>query len=163
VAVGLLDAGLACTATLPCPGEMGASIHISGTGSSTLDTVFVCRAAGSVPQRVLAGSREEVVRLLLADLRSLEAGGVRCTPGDVRCVVFGHVVRLAVWSLRQTWDAARPAAAKLAAVEAAVAAWAPAEVLAAALAARASAEPAFGPLFDLGATPPSAPHDDVPI
>ena len=40
VAIALLDAGLTCTESLPCPAEMGASIHISGTGSSIVDTVF---------------------------------------------------------------------------------------------------------------------------
>jgi putative DNA methylase len=163
VAVGLLDAHLACTAALPCPGEMGASIHISGTGSSTLDTVFVCRATGAVPQRTLARSRDEVVSLVVADLLSLEAGGVRCSPGDVRCVVFGHIIRLAVWNLRHGWDATRQAAEKLAAVETAVVAWDPAAILAAALAARASAQPAFGPLFDLCPSAVPSLADDVSI
>jgi len=43
VTIAILDAGLICTAALPCPAEMGASIHISGTGSSIIDTIFVCR------------------------------------------------------------------------------------------------------------------------
>ncbi len=47
VAVAMLDAGLTCSASLPCPAEMGASIHISGTGSSIVDTVFVCRSTGA--------------------------------------------------------------------------------------------------------------------
>ncbi|MDZ7666751.1 MAG: hypothetical protein U5K27_15755 [Desulfotignum sp.] len=34
VAVAILDADLVCSASLPCPGEMGGSIHINGTGSS---------------------------------------------------------------------------------------------------------------------------------
>ena len=38
VGVAILDAGLTCTATLPCPAEMGGSIHIHGTGSSIVDT-----------------------------------------------------------------------------------------------------------------------------
>ena len=48
IAVAMLDAGLTCTATLPCPAEMGASIHINGTKSSVIDTVFVCRTTGKV-------------------------------------------------------------------------------------------------------------------
>ena len=31
IAVALLDAGLTCTASIPCPAEMGASIHINNT------------------------------------------------------------------------------------------------------------------------------------
>ena len=46
--VALLDAGLVCTTTLPCPAEMGASIHINGTKSSVVDTIFVCRTTGTV-------------------------------------------------------------------------------------------------------------------
>ncbi len=41
--VAILDAGLICSASLPCPAEMGGSIHIHGTNSSILDSVFVCR------------------------------------------------------------------------------------------------------------------------
>jgi putative DNA methylase len=46
IAVAILDAGLTCSAALPCPAEMGGSIHIHGTGSSIVDTVFVCRSTG---------------------------------------------------------------------------------------------------------------------
>ena len=53
VAVAILDAGLACTASLPCPAEMGASIHINGTGSSIIDTVFVCRSTGTISRKWL--------------------------------------------------------------------------------------------------------------
>ncbi|NIP24280.1 MAG: DNA methylase, partial [Phycisphaerae bacterium] len=48
VTVALLDAKLVCTIALPCPAEMGASIHISGTKSSVLDTIFVCRTTGTL-------------------------------------------------------------------------------------------------------------------
>jgi putative DNA methylase len=40
VAVAILDSGLKCSASIPCPAEMGASIHINGTGSSIVDTVL---------------------------------------------------------------------------------------------------------------------------
>ncbi|NLG83871.1 MAG: hypothetical protein GX493_04515 [Firmicutes bacterium] len=48
IAVALLDAGLVCSASFPCPAEMGASIHINGTASSIVDTVFVCRSTGRI-------------------------------------------------------------------------------------------------------------------
>jgi adenine-specific DNA methylase len=54
VAVAILDAGLTCSASLPCPAEMGASIHINGTGSSIIDTVFVCRQTGAMQRKWLA-------------------------------------------------------------------------------------------------------------
>ena len=44
IGVAILDAGLVCSASLPCPAEMGSSIHIHGTASSIVDTVFVCRS-----------------------------------------------------------------------------------------------------------------------
>ena len=46
IGVAILDAGLACTAALPCPAEMGGSIQIHGTASSIIDTVFVCPHIG---------------------------------------------------------------------------------------------------------------------
>ena len=40
VGVAILDSGLTGSASLPCPAEMGSSIHIHGTASSIVDTVF---------------------------------------------------------------------------------------------------------------------------
>ena len=48
IGVAVLDSGLTCSATLPCPTEMRGSVHIHGTGSSIVDTVFVCRRHGSI-------------------------------------------------------------------------------------------------------------------
>ncbi len=74
VAVAILDAGLVCSASLPCPAEMGASIHINGTGSSIIDTVFVCRSTGSFPRRWLADNAAALARVVAEDLPSLELG-----------------------------------------------------------------------------------------
>ena len=103
VAVAILDSGLTCSASLPSPAEMGASIHISGTGSSIIDTIFVCRSTGSVPRRWLPEAPEGMAALVREDLRQLRLGGVKPTQGDVRCILFGHLIRLAVWSLRTGW------------------------------------------------------------
>ena len=104
VAVAVLDAGLVCSASLPCPAEMSASIHINGTGSSIIDTVFVCRATGATPRRWLVDSTEGVAQLVLEDLQNLRAGNVNPTQGDTRCIAYGHLVRLAIWSLRRRWN-----------------------------------------------------------
>lgn len=104
VAVAVLDAGLTCSASLPCPAEMGASIHINGTGSSIIDTVFVCRSTGRMQKKWLAESPEEVGIIVEKDLKQLRAGNVKPTQGDIRCVAYGHLVRLAIWSLRNKWD-----------------------------------------------------------
>ncbi|MGC7846243.1 DUF1156 domain-containing protein [Desulforudis sp. 1088] len=113
VAVAVLDAGLTCSASIPCPAEMGASIHINGTGSSVIDTVFVCRSTGSVPRRTIVFTPEEIAGLVREDLRLLRAGNVKLTRGDIRCVAYGHLVRLAIWHLRKIWDVERSASEKL--------------------------------------------------
>lgn len=121
VAVALLDAGLICSASLPCPGEMGGSIHINGSESSIVDTVFVCRTRGTVKRRLLVNSSAEIAALVSEDLECLRAGGVRVTRGEARCVAFGHLIRLAVWRLRHDWDRLAPSTDKMARVRQAVA------------------------------------------
>ena len=106
VGIAILDSGLVCSASLPCPAEMGGSIHIHGTASSIIDTVFVCRSTGSVRRRWLADTLDDVVSIVADDLALLAAGGCTPTRGDTRCIVFGHLTRLAVWNLRLTWDRA---------------------------------------------------------
>ena len=104
VGVAILDAGLVCSASLPCPAEMGGSIHIHGTASSIVDTVFVCRSTGTVPKRWLASTPAEIAAIVAEDVALLDAAGRTPTRGDTRCIVFGHLTRLAVWNLRLGWD-----------------------------------------------------------
>lgn len=120
VAVALLDAGLVCSASLPCPAEMGGSIHINGTDSSVVDTVFVCRTTGTVKRRLLAETPEEIAVLVAHDLELLRQGGVRVTRGDARCVAYGHLIRLAIWRLRHRWDRSVSWSVKLARIGEAV-------------------------------------------
>lgn len=116
VAVAILDAGLTCSASLPCPAEMGASIHINGTGSSIIDTVFVCRTTGSMQRKWLAKSPREVAWIVEEDLRQLRSGNVKPTKGDMRCIAYGHLIRLAVWSLRTDWDRRTPLESRIGSV-----------------------------------------------
>lgn len=104
VAVAILDAGLACSTSLPCPAEMGASIHINGTGSSIIDTVFVCRSTGAVSSKNLPNSPEGIATLVYEDLAELRKGNVKPSLGDTRCIAYGHLVRLAIWNLRSGWN-----------------------------------------------------------
>lgn len=104
LAVAILDAKLTCSATLPCPAEMGASIHINGTGSSVIDTVFVCRSTGAVPARWIVSQPEELSALLRSEIDELRQGGLTATQGDIRCMCHGHLIRLAIWNLRHQWD-----------------------------------------------------------
>lgn len=117
-AMGILDAGLTCSASLPCPAEMGGSIHIHGTGSSIVDTVFVCRDRGTTPRALLFENARQLARLIARELVELCAAGMKPTAGDIRCIAFGHITRMAIWRLRPEWDAARPTAAKLATIRA---------------------------------------------
>ncbi|MEY4484375.1 MAG: hypothetical protein RL693_1827, partial [Verrucomicrobiota bacterium] len=104
LAVAILDAGLVCSASLPCPAEMGASIHINGTGSSIIDTVLVCRTTGKFPRRWLASDADGLAEIVRCDINMLADGGLKATQGDIRCMCFGHLTRLAIWSLRNNWD-----------------------------------------------------------
>jgi len=97
IIVGILDAELDCSATLPAVAEMSASLHILGTASSVLDTVFVCR------RRALHKQGSELPRLLRQDAKSMRDAGVRLTAGDLRCLLAGHMARVAVGELRPNW------------------------------------------------------------
>ncbi len=103
VAVAVLDAGLVCSGSLPCPGEMGASIHISGTGSAIVDTVFVCRSTGTVPRRWIQATPEGLAKLVAEDVAQLTLAGMTPTDGDIRCIAHGHLTRMAIWALRSDW------------------------------------------------------------
>jgi hypothetical protein len=117
IAVALLDAELVCTTTLPCPAEMGASIHISGTKSSRVDTIFVCRTTGTVQGWQYETDVQTLGKLLRADLGDLRQAGLIPTAGDARCLLLGHLTRLVVWHLRASWKASLPVDTKLAQVE----------------------------------------------
>ncbi|MFZ0819965.1 MAG: hypothetical protein WAM91_07835 [Candidatus Acidiferrales bacterium] len=113
VGVAILDSGLVCSASIPCPAEMGGSIHIHGTGSSIIDTVFVCRSTGATTRKTLFDTPADLIRVVSTDLNHLRAGGVKPTLGDIRCIVFGHVTRMAIWILRNHWNTDAPIKQKL--------------------------------------------------
>ncbi|MFZ1961940.1 MAG: hypothetical protein WAU78_00465 [Roseiarcus sp.] len=114
IGVAILDSGLTCSASLPCPAEMGGSIHIFGTASSIIDTIFVCRSIGKMKRRQLFKSVEELTRVVRDDLGQLRLAGVKPTMGDIRCITFGHLTRMAIWLLRPTWDVSAATSDKLA-------------------------------------------------
>lgn len=113
IAVALLDSGLVCTSTLPSPAEMGASIHISGTTSSTLDTVFISRSRGRVQVKYFTPTRDALERVLRRDLEDLIEADLEPTKGDAYCLLLGHITRLAIWSVRDEWDSGLPVSEKL--------------------------------------------------
>lgn len=118
--MAILDAGLACTASLPCPAEMGGSIHISGTGSSIVDTVFVCRRGGVVPAQWIFNNASELATIMRNELKQLSSAGMKPTAGDIRCIAYGHLTRMAIANLRTTWNASLTTGAKLDAIKSAM-------------------------------------------
>ena len=110
IVVAILDAGLECTATLPAAAEMAASLHIAGTGSSILDSVFICRKPTSARR---TGTRYVVMPMdaviesrmaLEADAAAMRNAGVKIAVGDLRCLLAGHIARIAIRTLRPAWS-----------------------------------------------------------
>lgn len=102
VIVALLDAGLAATASLPCPAEMSASLHIARTGSSVVDTILIARKGTD------GLSQSDVTPMVLKDMLArqvawLRRGGVKPTEGDLRCMALGLVSVCAVRDLAAGW------------------------------------------------------------
>ena len=117
VGMAILDAGLTCSASLPCPAEMGGSIHIHGTASSIVDTVFVCRDRGTASRAGLFEDADGLAGVMAKDLADLRAAGMKPTAGDIRCTALGHITRMTIWRLRPSWDATLPAEKKLSAFQ----------------------------------------------
>jgi putative DNA methylase len=120
IGVAILDAGLTCSASLPCPAEMGGSVHIHGTRSSIVDTVFVCRSSGTTRRQWLFDHKDRLAGIVAEDLRKLREAGVKSRPGDTRCIIYGHLTRMAIWNLRRNWDVERPTKHRLEAFHQAV-------------------------------------------
>jgi hypothetical protein len=125
--VAILDAGLACTRALPCPAEMGASIHINGTGSSTVDTVFVCRKPPFPAACENTTDNDSLTDRVESDRAELLRGGVKVTGGDERCILFGHIARAAISRLSAGWNRTLPTGIRLSRVRDALAELARAE------------------------------------
>lgn len=117
--VAILDAGLSCSATLPAAAEMTASLHIAGTGSSILDSVFVCRPfpRPKQPRRQATLALElgrELRAALDADAAAMAQAGLKVSAGDLRCLAAGHVARMVINQLAPTWNAEEPLDGKMA-------------------------------------------------
>lgn len=148
VGVAILDAGLTCSASLPCPAEMSGSIHIHGTASSIVDTVFVCRNSGATPRRWLFDSADELLDIVAPDLARIAESGRKPTTGDIRCIVFGHLTRMSIWKLRKDWNPDWPIQEKLDRFARAIRAFADLDQLVKRLAQlEIQSHPSPGPLF----------------
>ena len=118
--MAILDAGLTCSASLPCPAEMGGSIHIHGTGSSIVDTVFVCRDRGATSRALLFEDAQQLAEIMARELADLCAARMKPTAGDIRCIAYGHITRMAIWNLRKQWNPDQPTHKKLAIIRSAM-------------------------------------------
>ena len=49
-------------------------------------------------------------------LGQLRLAGIKPTAGDIRCITFGHLTRMAIWMLRPTWDVSAATTDKLGAL-----------------------------------------------
>lgn len=83
--VALLDAGFTCAMVLPAPAEMATSLHILGTKSSILDSVFVCRHRAWVAENADAAPTllMSLAERVANDVAAMADAGYRCTSGDV--------------------------------------------------------------------------------
>jgi hypothetical protein len=99
---------------------MGASLHISKTGSSVLDSVFVCRREPN--QSASWADQPDLLELLTNDCSALARAGVRVTLGDIRCLARGQLAGRYVRSKRKAWSTTAPLSKRLSTVMAELAA-----------------------------------------
>lgn len=116
--VAILDSGLTCTKVLVTPGEMSASLHIAGTKSSILDSVFVCRH----PDYAQVVPSSDVQQLVDDDVAAMREVPYEPTSGDIACLKAGHFAAETIRRLRDCWDSDDPVEMKFAAATKAVAA-----------------------------------------
>jgi hypothetical protein len=84
-----------------------------------------------MPKRWLFKSAAELKNIVTDELAQLQQAGLKPTLGDIRCIVFGHLTRIAIWSLRKKWDVHRRTNDKLALIAEAMCSFGDPEQLAA--------------------------------
>jgi putative DNA methylase len=104
IAVAILDSDFISTASIPSPSEMNASIHINGTNSSRIDTLFICRSAKSLSCDQYPCSPEEIAKFVDIDISNLIKAKLKPKRGDIRCIAYGHMIRSAIAYLSTNWD-----------------------------------------------------------
>ncbi len=62
----------------------------------------------------IADSPYKLARIVEKDLNHLKTGNVKPTRGDIKCVTYGHLIRLAIWSLRLNWNKNKPTTSRIA-------------------------------------------------
>ena len=69
-----------------------------------VETVFVCRRAGTHILTQQFNTLPELTSLVRNELDQLRKAGMKPTEGDIRCIVYGHLTRKAIQSLHDDWD-----------------------------------------------------------
>jgi len=100
IAVAILDSGLSCEATLASPAEMSASIHINGTKSSIIDTIFVCRKSTNN----INPDFEDFKKTLITDVSAIQKAQIKLSQGDVQCMALGTLTKHVINNLQDKWD-----------------------------------------------------------
>lgn len=54
------------------------------------------------------------------ELAELREAGMKPTAGDMRCIAYGHITRMAIWTLRSCWDAGQSTGRKLSLIRSAM-------------------------------------------
>jgi adenine-specific DNA methylase len=98
--MAVLDAGLVPSTTLVCPAEMRGSIHISGSDSSRIDTVFVLRKP---PVGVGDKHTLPLAERLIEHIENLVEANLTVTEGDRRCIRHGLLAESAMRALAPAW------------------------------------------------------------
>jgi len=99
IAIAVLDSKLLCTTVFPCPSEMIASIHINGTSSSKIDSVFVCRS-----KFIKDVSKINIFEKVMNDCKKLKLSDIKLGVGDVKCIMYGHIISETINDLNDLWD-----------------------------------------------------------
>ena len=63
---------------------------------------------------------QQLAGIMTRELSDLRAAGMKPTAGDLRCIAYGHITRMAIWNLRPLWDAQQTTEKKLAIIRVAM-------------------------------------------
>jgi hypothetical protein len=61
----------------------------------------------------MADSPQALAQIVKQDLNLLKMGNLNSSHGDIRCITYGHLIRLAIWSLRHDWDKKQSTATRI--------------------------------------------------
>ena len=87
---------------------MAASLHIAGTSSSVLDSVFVCRRRDDRVTHAGDTGDHDIRAALSSDLDSMSDAGLLPRQGDVRCLLAGQIAAHTIRMLAPEWVRSDP-------------------------------------------------------